>query len=388
VTARVASAALSVAAASAGGGSWPDPRQVLLLRAALLAREPALAAWRAWRAGADLDAVDPGSFRLLPLLWHHLTELGVEDPLLERCRGVFRHTWSKNQLLLHRAAPVLAALRRAGIDVLVLKGGAMAARYYPSPGARPMNDLDVLVPQAAAGAARELLADLGWTPTLDLPPSYLPFIHALGYRDADGTEIDLHWHAVWEASRPDADEPLWRAAEPLPVAGVEVLTLSPTDHLYQVAVHGLRWSELPPIHWAADAARVLAVAGAAVDWERLVSHAERERLTLQLAATLGFLREALEQPVPAAVVERLRRHPAGPVQRLEMWARVRPPSLARGALLHWCDYRRARPDDGPLRRAVGFPLYVRTIWGLPGLRHLPAEVLSKTLHRLRERWAA
>lgn len=376
---------MSAAGEARAGGVWPRSPQVLLLRAALLDGEAALAAWHEWLGAVDIEALDPASYRVLPLLWHNLSHAGVDHPLLERCRGVFRHTWSKNQLLLHRTAPLLRAFGAAGIPLLVLKGGALGQLYYPSPGARPMNDLDVMVPFAAASAARELLERAGWRPTLDLPPAQLAFIHALGYRDGAGTELDLHWHALWEGARPGADDPLWRRAQPLRLAGLELATLCATDHLFQVCVHGLRWSEVPPIHWVADAALLLR--SGAIDWVRLVEHGERERLTLQLLAALGFLRETLELPIPDEAIARLRAAPASAGERLELWARMQPPALVRGLWLHWCDHRRQNPGSGRLRRARGFPVYLRTIWGLGSLAELPAATWRKSVRRLARRAA-
>lgn len=127
----VPSAEAAAPRAVSAGGCWSRPDQMLLLRAALLDGEAALEAWRRWREGADLDGVDPGSFRLLPVLWHDLSRLGVDDPILERCRGIFRHAWSKNHLLLHRVRPVLAALEDSGIRALVLKAGTMGAPILP-----------------------------------------------------------------------------------------------------------------------------------------------------------------------------------------------------------------------------------------------------------------
>jgi hypothetical protein len=50
--------------------------QAWLLRAALLPGPAGRAAWRRWRAGADLATIDRGSARLLPLLWHNLLANG------------------------------------------------------------------------------------------------------------------------------------------------------------------------------------------------------------------------------------------------------------------------------------------------------------------------
>jgi hypothetical protein len=114
------------------GGCWPNPAQRLLLEAALLPGERALAAYRRWRAVVDLDDIDPGSYRLLPLLAHNLA--GAADAGLGRARGVLRHTWSRNLTLLASAAGIVTALEDAGIPVMILKGGALAVRCYASLG--------------------------------------------------------------------------------------------------------------------------------------------------------------------------------------------------------------------------------------------------------------
>ena len=50
--------------------SWlPSPAQTLLLRASLLDDATAQHAWREFQKFADLDTVDAGSHRLLPLLF-------------------------------------------------------------------------------------------------------------------------------------------------------------------------------------------------------------------------------------------------------------------------------------------------------------------------------
>ena len=48
--------------------AWPTREQERLLRAALLRGPLALEAWDEWKAGADMDHLDAGSYRLLPQL--------------------------------------------------------------------------------------------------------------------------------------------------------------------------------------------------------------------------------------------------------------------------------------------------------------------------------
>ncbi len=372
-----------LAPAEAVGGCWPDESQTQLLRAALLDGEEAREAYREWRRRApDLDAVDAGSYRILPLLADTMGRLGVHDELLARAAGIRRHAWSKNQLRAHRVAPAIRALQGAGIPVLILKGTAMTALYYGSAGLRIMNDVDVLVPRPAGAAARGILEARGWLPTLHLPPSQLPLIHALGYADADGWELDLHWHALWECCRPGADDELWAHAVELRTPAFAARALGPTDQLLHVCAHGLRWSASPTIHWAADAALVVRRAGGRIDWDRLVTQAAARGLTLQLSEAFAYLLRELRVAVPGEVVEALRRVRAGRLERMELRVRMRPPSLLRGLALHWFDHRRLAAGVSLPRRLAGFPVYLRALWGVGSLWRVPLTAAGKVLGRL------
>src|SRR5947208_1037833 len=63
---------------------WPTAQQELLLRAVLAKGEQALTAWQEWKADIDIENLDEGSTRLLPLLCRNLKNEGVNDPLMAR----------------------------------------------------------------------------------------------------------------------------------------------------------------------------------------------------------------------------------------------------------------------------------------------------------------
>ena len=71
------------------GGCWPTWEQESLLKAALLQGEEAIKAWHKWKSRVDVDQLDPGSLRLLPLLYRNLRTHGVEDPLMNRFKGIY-----------------------------------------------------------------------------------------------------------------------------------------------------------------------------------------------------------------------------------------------------------------------------------------------------------
>jgi hypothetical protein len=313
---------------------------------------------------------------------------GAADADLGRARGVMRHTWSKNQTLLCRAAEVVTALQNAGIPVMVLKGGALAARCYASLGHRPMNDLDLMVPAARAAEARGVVSALGWRPAYHVVPGHLEYLHGIAYTDGRGHDVDLHWHALLECCGAEDDAPFWENAEPLATRWFSALAPHPTELVLQIAAHGLRWSVQPPLQWAADLHRLLTVDGARVDWARLRREGERTGLTLQLALTLGFVAEALAAPVPGDVLAVLAAARPSFAELLELRVRSAPPGLVQGLLAHWFDHRRLSRPAGTARRLWTFPARLAAIWGLPSPTAVPAAALRKAAARLRGRHGA
>jgi len=363
----------------------PDRRQELLLRAALFPAPSAVEAWCEWRRDVALEDLDRQGFRLLPLAAHRVAPHLADDALLARCRGIARRTWVRNQELLAAAAPVVRALGAEGIPVLLLKGAALAAECYGSLSLRPMNDVDLLVPTSDGARARGVLARLGWRPGYAIAESRLARIHALGYRDDRGREIDLHWHALWECCQPEADRALWERARPVTLGPVQALRLDPADEVLHVCAHGLRWSDPPAVHWVADLVLHLRVHAGRLDWTRVLEQATTRSLSLQLAITLALAADRFGAPVPAHVLTALRaRHP-GLRERLEVAARMRPPALLRGLFLHWCDHRRLSEEEPAWRRLTGFPRHLQAAWGVPSAAHVPAVALGKVARRLASR---
>src|SRR5215469_14327441 len=77
-------------------GCWPTPLQELLLRAAVMRGPVAVEAWGKWKHTVNIEAVDFGSHRMLPLLYRNLLRHGISDPLLARLKSAYRYYWYQN----------------------------------------------------------------------------------------------------------------------------------------------------------------------------------------------------------------------------------------------------------------------------------------------------
>jgi hypothetical protein len=360
---------------------WPTPLQTELLHAALDPDDSAVAAWRSWRDQDAFDRMDPGSFQILPLLYVNLRRLGVDDPELATLKGVYRQSWYLNQILLHRAVPMLGALQQAGIRTLVLKGGALGPLHYADLGARSMGDLDVVVPY---GRAREAIVEFqrhGWvTPHAEAPAELVGTRPSVSFEDPGARCIELHWHATWHTA---ADEAFWSGAVPLTLAGAETLTLNPADQILHACVHGLSHGPQRMTHllWIADALTVIRSAGSTVDWARIETQARAWRLTVALTTMLTYLRDELDAAVPEDFLRRLSATPSSWFERAAFQAATSPPGSRQTLLLLLDRYVRTSSQPVGWRTAIGFPGFLSRLFGYDHPWELPLHVLRRAAQR-------
>lgn len=364
------------------GCFWPLPDQELLLKAALLGNDKAASAWNEWRSHVDIDDIDkldPGSYRLLPLLYHNLYGLGIKDPILMKLKGVYRLTWYKNQMLFHTIAGLLRSFNDAGIECIVLKGAALILLCYRDYGLRPMNDFDVLVPAEQATSSIRLLHKLGWVP-MDFEPDerYISVSYSHGFEDKAGRQFDLHWHLFSQCREAHADDDFWEQAVLREFHDVPARVLCLTDQLLHICVHGAHWNVTPPFRWVADAIMLLKRSPDGIDWNWLIGQAQKRRLVLPLLDTLNYLKETFDAPIAPEALKRLKDIYVPGIERMEYRIAVNPPTPWTAMLDLWCQHSRLTGNEGLPSRMAGFPSFLQKIWGV-SLWKLPLHGLCKTL---------
>ncbi len=286
---------------------YPNDNQKLLLKAALLQGDQALAAWESWSKNWKIEEyLDNGSFRLLPLLYRNLVGLKVKSPLMQVLKGIYKQAWYRNQNLFKDTEIVLNLLRGEGAEVILLKGTALTLAYYRDMGVRPMSDLDVMVPREKAPEVIALLEANGWQAEF---PHYLEYNLKYGrsmmFRNAEGFECDVHWSPLFESvNHTDADD-FWREAVDLEFKGIKVKSLCPTDALLHTLVHGLKWNPEPPIRWVADAVTILQAPAHQIDWQRFVSKVRQFKVLIQVRKAFVFLQQEFAVTIPAQVMQEL-----------------------------------------------------------------------------------
>lgn len=363
-------------------GCWPNAPQRLLLQAALFHDERGRAASEAWRARIDLDLIDAGSVRLLPLLYRAMIARGESWTHLGRLHGVYRQTWYRNSLLIGRLARLINALEQAGIPTLVLKGVPLALHYYGDAALRPMGDADLLVPSAVAGDVLPTVAAAGWTlrdPDDAWPPR---FTASRSFAGPLGLDLDLHWHVLHEALGPDDDRAFWDAAQRIQVGGASTRALRPADQLLHVISHGFRRSTVPPVRWLADATMIVRATEGPFEWARVVERARALRLSRIAGRALAVLRELLDVPVPEETLVALRTPSHSLAERIECFAREEP-GLVRLVAEKVSEFGRVAPHRAEWQGPLGPVRYLRDRLGLVRTREVPVALT----HRLVRRWS-
>ncbi len=265
-------------------------------------RQPDPAALRrALAGGADLElAVQAATeHRIGPLLWRALDsadaldELGPLRPVLGGVADAYR---MEALLLLPRSvALAVGPLTEAGLEPVVLKGPAVAARY-PGPGLRPMEDIDLLLPRADHRRALEALGGAGWGVARPAGPDL--YDTALTHPEVPSLFVELHYGLEGASQRVTAldAEALWRRRRPIDCAGTPAFGLPPAEELVTLAAHaGKPHHGFARLVWIADLAMIVGEAdgrGEPIDWERVHDVALAGRCRTVTGAALALARRA------------------------------------------------------------------------------------------------
>ncbi len=222
--------------------------------------------------------------------------------------------------------PHLAALLRvfaeAQVDLLVLKGAALAETVYPRPSLRRFGDLDVLVRRADTGRARAVLEALGYIvdPLAweDLGRGRDCQVNFFNHTDRASVVVELHTELInndlFFGQFHVDDRGLWERARSVCLVGEAARTLGPEDQILHLCLH-LAGHYLAAPQSLRDIAQVCSVSR--VDWTLFIRLAQKAGAATVCFAGLFAAARLLETPVPPAVLDALAPRPArGRLERI------------------------------------------------------------------------
>ena len=252
---------------------------------------------------------------LLPLLCHRLKVLNLAPPstsvaaqLREYCRANAR----RNLFLSIELLKLLDLFETNGIRAVAFKGPLLAVLVYGNVSLREFSDLDILIAKEDVMRAKELLRCRAYHPHVSMSEAQEAAHLQSGcervfVRADKAAALDLHWDFAVKGFSfwPDLAG-IWTRLEPLLFAGHTTFTLSRSDLLLLLCVHGAKhhWKRL---EWIASVAELLR-GSPQIDWEAVLREAHRSGAERMLLLGLLLAKDLSHVSLPDSVLERAKAH--------------------------------------------------------------------------------
>lgn len=221
----------------------PRADAALLVGAGLRDDMAAAACWREWAQSHDLDDVSWEQHKLLAHIARRMATIAPACAYRPRVEGLARADWTRSQMVLRGSAAAVQVLVAQGIEVMLLKGGALQAVLPAGSGARLSGDLDIMVRRKEFAAAIRVLHEAGWRSKDSVEYSCVRWRFASGtnLRKLPFGDIDVHHQPIHGPALSDAAlEALWQRADTAVFHGSPVRVPAPADLMAIAASHGVR----------------------------------------------------------------------------------------------------------------------------------------------------
>jgi len=252
---------------------------------------PAGIDWLAFQKLAEENGV------LLPV-HRQLTKTSAE------MSGSFQRAVSAQRAAAERMAAdlesLLKALHERGIELLPLKGPALALTLYGDAAMRQANDLDILVRREDFPGAETLLLGLGFTA-----------LGAIGDHDRrflrGGLLVELHFELASPRFFPFEFGGIWNRSRMSDFRGIPVRALSANDQVLYLCAHGLKHG-FSRLIWILDVARALR-GWSTSEYQELVLLAQRQGLLAWLLIGCEVVRIMFPEQLPGGLDIAIARFP-------------------------------------------------------------------------------
>ena len=206
------------------------------------------------------------------------------------------------------AIEICEASHRHGIDVLLLKGAALAYTHYAEPHLRPHADIDLLIRRDDLDRAAAMLAALRYARANEADAELWTGQRHYVKADVSGAAmVDLHWRASNPLAFADAlsfDE-VWPRSVMVPALSPHARTLGPADSLLLACVHRVaHHQDGIDLLWLWDI-HMLASRMSVDEMAVFTSTAIRTKQAAVCARGLTLARECFSTAVPSTVLSEL-----------------------------------------------------------------------------------
>lgn len=183
-------------------------------------------------------------YGIAPLLYHNLKGIQegnfIPQEVMDQLKKANRKNMARNMYLYAELRRIVEVFREKDVEVMVLKGAALAEMVYGNIALRSFSDLDLLVRKEDLPYADKIMLGLGYS-------SYAGgksqewyrnnHYHLNPYFHPDrSTVVEVHWHITEQLLQIGIDD-WWKRARVTKIASCRVLVPSPEDMLIHSCLH-------------------------------------------------------------------------------------------------------------------------------------------------------
>ena len=224
---------------------------------------------------------------------------------------------TRNTLIFNELGNILHVFNEGGLQVIVLKGAALAETAYGNLALRPLLDIDLLVKKEDLFSIDEKLKGLGYFPSdrsvddIDFSSTYLT---TLDYRNTASNPLSfhIHWHFV-NSTVPNEHyindikmEDIWKEAKKATIANAETLVMAPYHLIIHLSEHAFRVTHsFGKLSFFCDINEAINYYKERLDWERLLEYSIKFKLDRMVYISLHFTSNFLAADIPEDILLKL-----------------------------------------------------------------------------------
>ncbi len=250
--------------------------------------------------------------RIAALLYHHLREFNnlVPTEINEQFAKSAHTAGFYNLCFYQRLEEIIHEFDKAGIDVIIVKGGLWAEQFYKNIALRSMSDIDLLIRKEDFLKANHLLNSLGFKhekEKFSLGWSLGSISHI---KSGLGLKIDLHW-SLTKTNSPFSIkmEEVWNRRKKVIIADISTYTLCVEDMILFFCLHTLYNHYLNiGLQAFCDLAEIVKHNKDNINWHNLDKLAAKYKLSFIVYAGLWLTKSIIFDIIPLDVLDLFRVH--------------------------------------------------------------------------------
>ena len=290
----------------------------------------------AW--GQVFDCLRPHG--IIPLLAWHISSWPEEcqppEVILSGLKDALFYGAVRNLRMGPQIRQVLDAFKEAGIQVLLVKGPALARTVYPDPALRQSSDIDLMIRPEDFLRCERVMETLGYScPARTYHISPHAFHHQAFLPGNTGVMVEVHWMADFGYGYFPKNWLINSMERKIHVESKDLAfdTLHPLDHFQFLVLHNVIQHNHRRLDWIMDIARMVQEFSTPGDWKAIQASSVMNHTRIPVEIALNEAELWSGQPLPANVAD-FSTWPAPSAREVHLWQYARVQEVSAYAAIH------------------------------------------------------